>query len=87
MDVKIRMTEIKPLPEYRQLHRKTTEHTATLSWNYERVQVKQKKQLCLRVTLEEPGGFFLKFLVDETSDVLEGSQEMWDLLCPFRTKE
>lgn len=29
----------------------------------------------------------MRFLIDEGSEVLEGDQEMWDIICPFRTQE
>jgi hypothetical protein len=37
--------------------------------------------------LEEEGGYMLTFLVDEQSEAVQGDQDIWNLICPFRTNE
>ena len=69
------------------MERKTSKHSGQLSWSYEGFEEGRQRKLCLRFILEEDDGFILNFLVDEDGDAVEGDQDIWNLICPFRTQE
>jgi hypothetical protein len=41
----------------------------------------------LRFIVEEDGGYYLSFVVEEDAKVVEGDRIIWELICPFRTIE
>jgi len=65
MNLKVSILKIEPTKYIKNLERKSSNHTALLSWSYEKVQSYSGRKLYLRFIFEESEGYILNFLVNE----------------------